>query len=105
MYLIFHVTSRDHLIEGSREFMEPFMENYHPVMFGVHRYCVSGDMFLVVEEEDSTCSRLNPPLPFISRAHGMPHTGKFRNVDIALCQCVSDVRPVFTLVTSIYSNN
>ena len=37
-----------------------------------HIYCCSGDtMFLVVEGQDSKCSRLNPSLLFGSQAHGM----------------------------------
>ena len=32
------------------------MVRHHPVKFGGHRHCGSGDiMFLVVEEQDSTC--------------------------------------------------
>ena len=48
------------------------MVSHHPAKFGGHRHCGSGDtMFLVVEGQDSTCPRLNPPLLFISKAHGM----------------------------------
>ena len=49
------------------------MIGYHPAKFGDNRHCGSGDlMFVVVEGQDSTCSRLDPPLRFISKAHGMP---------------------------------
>ena len=41
--------------------------NSPPCKFVDHRHCVSGDiLFLVVEEQDSTCSRLNQTLLFIS---------------------------------------
>ena len=42
------------------------MVNHHPAKFGTHRHCGSGDIILlVVEEQDSACSRLNPLLLFI----------------------------------------
>ena len=38
--------------------------------FGGHSLCGSGDIrLLVAEEEDSKCSRFNPPLLFISKGH------------------------------------
>ena len=43
----------------------------YPATFGDHRDCSGGDIFLLVEGQDSTCFRLNPPLLFISEAHGM----------------------------------
>ena len=44
------------------------MVSNHPAKFGGRRRCGSEDiMFLVVEEEDSRCSRFNPPLLFISK--------------------------------------
>ena len=40
---------------------------HRPQTFGGHRQCGSGDiMFLVVKKEDSSCSRFNPLLLFIS---------------------------------------
>ena len=49
------------------------MVSHHPGKFGGHRHFVSGDMmFVVVEGQDSTCPRLDPPLLFISKAYGMP---------------------------------
>ena len=39
--------------------------------FDGHRQCGSGDLFLEVEQQDSLCSSLNPPLLFISTAHGI----------------------------------
>ena len=43
------------------------MVSHHRAKFGGHSQCGSGDkMFLVVEEQDSTCSLLNSPLLFIS---------------------------------------
>ena len=44
----------------------------HPsAKFGGHRHFGSGDMFLVLEEKDSRCSRFNPPLLFIPKGHGL----------------------------------
>ena len=57
------------------------MVSHHTAKFGGHRHCGSGDMmFVVVEEQDSTCPRLDPPLLFISKAHGIPcpHIQNFR---------------------------
>ena len=55
------------------------MESHHPAKFGDHRHCGSGDiMFLVVEEQYFKFSRLNFPLLFIPKAHGMSHTQIFR---------------------------
>ena len=52
------------------------MVSHHPVKFGDHRHCGSGDiMFLVAEEENSRCSRFNPPLLFISKGHGLKAHG------------------------------
>ena len=39
--------------------------SHDPAKFGGHRHCGSGDiMFLVAKEENSRCSRFNPPLLF-----------------------------------------
>ena len=39
------------------------MVSHHHATFGGHRHCGSGDiMFVVVEEQDSTYPRLDPPL-------------------------------------------
>ena len=47
------------------------MVSHHSAKFGGHSHCGSGDiMFLVAEEENSRCSRFNPPLLFISEGHG-----------------------------------
>ena len=51
---------------------EPLMVSHHTATFGDHRHCSSGDMFLVVEGQDSTYPPLIPPLLFISKAHDMP---------------------------------
>ena len=49
------------------------MVSHHPAKFGGHRHCGSEDMmFVVVEEQDSTCPRLDPSLMFISKEHGIP---------------------------------
>ena len=51
------------------------MISHHPVKFSGNSYCGSGDMIsVVVEWQDSTCTRLNPSLLFISEAHGMPYS-------------------------------
>ena len=57
------------------------MISHHSAKFGGHRYCDSGGMmFVAVEQQDPTCPGLDPPLPFISKVHGMPcsHTRNFR---------------------------
>ena len=52
------------------------MLSQHPPKHGRHRHCGSGDkIFLVVEEEDSRCSRFNLPLLFISKGHGLKAHG------------------------------
>ena len=43
------------------------MASHYPARFDDYRYCSSGDTYLVVEEQDSTCSCLNLTLPFTSR--------------------------------------
>ena len=64
--------------------------------FSMSRHCGSADIkFLVVEEQDSTCSRLNLPLLFISKAHGMlwSHTRNFYskgNSDKNICKCANE---------------
>ena len=46
------------------------MISHHPAKFGGHRHYGSGDMMLVVVEgQDSTCSRLDLPLLFIFLRH------------------------------------
>ena len=47
------------------------MVSHHPAKFGAHRQCGIGNLFLVVEEQDSTSSRINPLLLFIFKAHGL----------------------------------
>ena len=52
--------------------VEALMVSNHPATFGGHRLCGSGDiMLLVAEEENSRCFRFNPPLLFISEGHGL----------------------------------
>ena len=51
------------------------MVGHHPAKFAAHMHSGSGDMiFLVVERQDSTCPCLNPPLLFISKAHGVSYS-------------------------------
>ena len=65
------------------------MVSHHPAKFGGHRHCGNGDMFVVVEGQNSTCPRLDPPLLFISIAHGMLCSlTKFQDVDTIIYQCV-----------------
>ena len=47
------------------------MISYRPAKFVDHRHCGNGDMILAVEGQSSTDSRLNLPLLFIPKAHGM----------------------------------
>ena len=48
------------------------MVSHHPFKFDGHEHCGSGDIiFLLVEEQDSTCSRLNLPFIFSSKRHGL----------------------------------
>ena len=51
---------------------EPLMVSHHPARFGGHMYCGSGDSVFSGEGHDFLCLCLNPPLLFISKAHGMP---------------------------------
>ena len=51
------------------------MASHLPSKFGGHRHCGVEDIFLVVEEPDCTCSRLNPLLMFISKAPGLKAHG------------------------------
>ena len=53
------------------------MVSHHPVEFGGHRHFGNGDMFLVRKEENSRYSRFNPPLLFISKAHGLKEHGLY----------------------------
>ena len=50
--------------------------------FGDHRHCGSGDiMLLVTEEESSRCSFFNVPLLFTSKGHGL----KAHNISLRWC--------------------
>ena len=58
------------------------MVSHKPAKFGDHRHCGRGDIiFLVAEEENSRCSRFNPPLLYkapllrISKGHGLKALG------------------------------
>ena len=51
------------------------MVSQHPAKFGNHRHCGSGDMSLLVEEENSRCLRFNLPLLFIYKGHGLKAYG------------------------------
>ena len=52
------------------------MISYHHAKFGDHRQCGSGDiMLLVAEEENCRCSRFNLPLLFISKGRGLKAHG------------------------------
>ena len=57
------------------------MVSRHPTKFGGHRHCGS-DMFLVVGEQDLTCSLLKTLLLLIFKARCMPcsHTKNFRTL-------------------------
>ena len=68
-------------IKGSCDFLggNPLV-SHHPTKLGSHKHCGSGDMFLVVKEQDFTCPCFNPPLLFIFKARGIPcsNTWNFR---------------------------
>ena len=52
------------------------MITHHHAKCDGHSHCGGGDiMFLVVEEQDSTCSRLNPSLLFISKGRDLKAQG------------------------------
>ena len=65
------------------------MVRHYPAKFGSHRHCGIGDMmFVVVEEQDSTCPRLDPSLLFKSKAHCMPCTSEIsghRHNNLSMC--------------------
>ena len=73
MFLVCPVILQNHLINGSCHFMGriPLTISQHHANFVGYRHCYSGDMFLLVKEEDSTCFRLNPALLFIPKGHGL----------------------------------
>ena len=49
------------------------MVRHHPSKFGGNSHCGSGDiMFVVAKGQDSTCPRLDRPILFISKVHGVP---------------------------------
>ena len=69
MIIVYHVISQEHVIKDLSVTYgwEPLMVSHQPAKFGKHMHCRSRDMmFLVAEEEDSTCFRFNPPFLFIS---------------------------------------
>ena len=47
MVFDYHLPLQDHMIRGSCDFMEERQVN-HPVRFGGHRYCGSGNIFLLL---------------------------------------------------------
>ena len=52
------------------------MVSHHPAKFSGQKHCGSEVvMFLFVEEENSRCSRLNLPLLFIYKGHGLKAHG------------------------------
>ena len=51
------------------------MTSHHPAKFDGYRYCSEDIIFVVVEEQDSTCFRLNLPLLFISKVHSLKAHG------------------------------
>ena len=70
-----------------------------PSKFGSHRDC-SGNMSFLVEGEDSTCPRLDPPLLYISKAHGMPcsRTGNFRTLTQQFEDMSNDKHPILMMM-------
>ena len=52
MVLVYHMISQDHVIRGSCNFMGGASHrSHHPVKFGDHMHCGSGDMMSLVVEE------------------------------------------------------
>ena len=47
------------------------MKSHHPTILGGRRHCGSGDMFLLVEGQDSAYPCFNPILLFISKEHDL----------------------------------
>ena len=95
-----HIISQDHEISHVTLWVQAPHEDIlwivcpHPAKYGWLRHCGSGDlMFLVLEERNSTCSRLNPPLLFICYSMLRSHT----------CQCGQWKRPI--LVTRLLAND
>ena len=79
-----HIISQDHEISHVTLWVQAPHEDIlwivcpHPAKYGWLRHCGSGDlMFLVLEERNSTCSRLNPPLLFICYSMLRSHTWNF----------------------------
>ena len=72
------------------------MVSHYPATFDVHRHCGSGDMmFAVVEEQDSTCPRLDPP------CHALPYKmSGHRHNNLS---CVQEGLRI--LVTHVHKNN
>ena len=63
------------------------MIKHHPAKFGTHRHYVSiYIMFLVVEEQDSTCSHLNLPLVLVSWKYTTHDVNKYDIGHISLKQ-------------------
>ena len=67
---------------------EPPMLSHHTAKFCC--LCVSGDIFLVIERQDSTCPRLDLPLlKSISKAHGTPYSHtKIQHIKTVICWCM-----------------
>ena len=59
MVLVCYMTSQDHMMKWSYDFYrwKPLIVTKYPAKFGDHSLCCSGDIFLVVEELDSKCSK------------------------------------------------
>ena len=52
----YHVISQDHVIKVHVSLsMGPLMLTHHPTNFGGHRDCDIGNMFFLVEEQDTAC--------------------------------------------------
>ena len=73
------------MIQSSRDFMGRNLSwkvMTLPSLVAVSMHCAGGNMFLLVEGQDSTYPFFNLPLLFISKAHGTPcsHKPNFRTL-------------------------
>ena len=74
MFLVCHVILRDHVIKKFFLWLGAPHTSHQLAKFGGHRHCGSGNMFLVVEEQDSTCS-LKSAITVFSQVHNMKAHG------------------------------
>ena len=106
MVLLCHVILQDHLIKVKQFYAwEHLMVSNHPAKFGGRRRCGSGDMFVVVGGQDSTCPCLDPPLLlYLKHINAMLSHTKYQDVVTLICRFSSD-EGLPILATHAYKNN